>query len=119
MQKFNAIYIAGPITGIEGNNLEAFKIAQDILRQHFPKHKIIVPHEIFDHLDTRGFEHGDFMNYCISDLALVDTVVTIPGWDESVGAKIEVQVARLLGKDVQNIVTFQKMLEPILPQRTP
>jgi hypothetical protein len=101
MNKFippKTVYIAGPITGLENNNHQAFKDVQEKLLQL--NVNCINPHDLFDGLDTSAFTHDDFMRVCISALSFCDKVVTLPGWENSKGATMEVQIARIMGKEV-------------------
>lgn len=92
------IYICGPITGKPLNNVYAFEAIEKIIESMGLKcHN---PHKLFEGIDTSSFEHKDYMKVCVSYLAMCDVVVTLDGWDDSVGAKQEVFIARTMGKEI-------------------
>lgn len=99
------IYLAGPMTGIEGFNFPAF-------------------HERADALEARGYDvvnpadHGDSESwgyYIRKDLALLlecDAVAVLPGWQGSKGASLEVHVARTLEMPVYDAHTMTALDPP-------
>lgn len=107
--KPGTFYVCGPITGIHENNFPAFKKVQEVLDSEAISN--IIPHEIFDGIDTKNFTHADFMKHCISHLAFCDKVITLKGWESSVGATMEVRIARAMGKEVINAEVFLKQLK--------
>lgn len=106
--KPGTIYVCGPITNIPENNFPAFKKVQEVLDSEAISN--IIPHEIFDGIDTKDFTHNDFMKYCVSHLAFCDKVITLKGWESSVDATMEVRIARAMGKEVINADVFLKQL---------
>ena len=81
------IYISGPMTGMEDLNREAFAAAENLLREqgNIP----INPH--------RFPEQGGYQDYLQFDLEIIatsaDAVALLPGWEQSPGAKKELQLA--------------------------
>lgn len=112
MNKFippNTVYICGPITGLPHENRQAFADVQQKLQEL--NVECVNPHDLFNDLDTSAFTHDDYMRVCISALSFCDKVVTLPGWENSKGALMEVQVARIMGKEVHFCESFIKTLE--------
>jgi hypothetical protein len=101
------VYISGPITGIQSNNIHAFRDAEEKIRSMgmIP----VVPHDFFEGVDTQNFVWEDYMKTCIKELMNCDAVVTIDGWNESRGAQIEVDLARKLGYEVLPLVSAHKL----------
>ena len=78
------LYLAGPMSGIEGLNIPAFKDAANALRKS--GFEVLSPHEIE--------EPGSWLQAMAADFnALSDFdphgVAFLPGWDKSPGARIE------------------------------
>lgn len=100
------IYLSGPITGLPQNNYKEFALAQE--RIEALGYKVLNPHEFFEGKNTRDWEHQDFMRVCIAEMMKADLVVTLPGWEKSLGATIEVQIARLMYIEVTNYIILFK-----------
>lgn len=92
------IYICGPITKITDGNKAAFYKAEEQLNSFGLK--TINPHELFLGVDTRNYSHQDYMDLCISYMAMCGTILTLDGWWLSDGATQEVNIARLMKKKV-------------------
>lgn len=81
------IYISGPMTGMEDLNLEAFTAAENLLLEqgNIP----INPH--------RFPKQKSYEDYLLFDLEILatsaDAVALLPGWEQSPGAKKELQLA--------------------------
>ena len=92
------IYISGPIAGYPGDNRAAFDTAAAAL--FGVGHLTINPFEV-----PVGAEHPTWADYLRADLrALIrsaEGVATLPGWQESRGASLEVHVAKALGIPVK------------------
>jgi hypothetical protein len=90
------IYIAGPITGQDGYNHEAFYRAEIDWKQ---KGWAVINHIELD----EGFFEGEWLSYILRDLPYVekaDAIAMLPGWETSSGARIERLVAEKLNKRV-------------------
>lgn len=108
--KPGTIYLCGPITGLPNNNFEAFARVQEKLdAENVPN---VNPHELFNGIDTKNFTHGDYMKHCISHLAFCDMVVTLKGWEQSIGATMEVRIARDMGKKIihENVLNVKQLI---------
>lgn len=110
------IYICGPITGLPLNNVYAFEAVERIIEASGVKcHN---PQKLFDGIDTTNFEHRDYMKVCVSYLAMCDIVVTLDGWEDSVGAKQEVFISRTMGKSIVPLAKLDQFLKSITQPAT-
>lgn len=98
------LYISGPVTGIEHDNVTNFRRAQRLLTE--AGYEAFMPHEIVEASDT----HETAMLLCISELTgrtqkrgirypvpRYDGVALLPGWEQSEGARLEKAVAEACG----------------------
>jgi hypothetical protein len=86
------IYIAGPMTGLPGNNYEAFDAAAARLRA--------MGYAVLNPAETSPPKCGTWLGWmrkAIRQLAGADAVVLLPGWQRSRGARAEQRLARDLG----------------------
>ena len=93
----NRVYVAGPMTGIEDFNYPAFNAVADQLRA--------LGYEVenpADHGIVEGAQWADYMAYDLTRLGLCGVIALLPGWENSEGAKLEVQIAHRLGMTVVN-----------------
>jgi hypothetical protein len=103
------IYVCGPMSGVDGHNEDEFRAAERLLSG--PDTSVIVPHDLapMNHEGpcprshagaTSTGDHG-VACYLRADLAHLllycDEVFVLRGWETSVGARIEVQVAAACG----------------------
>lgn len=90
------IYVAGPYSantpeGVEANVQRAALVGQELMRKG---HTVICPHSM-----THGWEHGtgldynDFMRADLVLLGMCDAICMVDGWEESAGAKDELEAA--------------------------
>ncbi|VFR96490.1 Phage protein [plant metagenome] len=89
------LYLAGPMTGHPDLNFPAFHEMAARLRGL--GHEIINPAEINP---NPGAAWTDCMRADIAQLVTCEGVVTLPGWERSRGARIEVMLAGELGMSV-------------------
>lgn len=97
-------FISGPMSGIELNNAPAFVEAHAMLKE-------IGAAEVFDPVvqwlsetgETRS--HAYYMRVCLNSLlnGRWDILVSLPGWEESRGARLEREVAEACGIKVCDI----------------
>lgn len=91
------IYIAGPMTGFVGFNYPAFHAAADALRGQ--------GHHVENPAENRPPPCGSWVGYmrlALAQLVTCDELRTLPGWQKSKGACIEVRLARDLGLHIED-----------------
>jgi len=87
------IYLAGPMTGIDDWNRDAFNKAEWKLTKQ--GHTVWNPAY---HPD--GFEHGQYLKVCEKIVEICDVVYMLKGWENSVGATHEFNHAVKTGKQI-------------------
>lgn len=85
------IYISGPMTGLPEFNLPAFAAEAERLRRL--GFDVVNPAEI----NPVGGTWEECMRRDVALLVTCDHVATLPGWDKSQGAQLEVYIADRLG----------------------
>lgn len=96
----NKLYLSGPMTNVENYNHDLFnKVAAEFRMVGFD---VCSPSEFFDGDKTR--EREEYMREAFKYLLEADTVVILPGWEESKGARIEIMVAQELGLNIVEYV---------------
>jgi hypothetical protein len=98
------IYIAGPMTGRPDCNYEAFHMAARTLRGM--GWDVINPAENFD--GRQDLTWRTYLKKAVHQVADADIVVVLPGYEDSRGVALELNVARELGIDV---IEYDKMIE--------
>ncbi|WP_215395420.1 DUF4406 domain-containing protein [Klebsiella pneumoniae] len=73
------IYIAGPMTGRENFNREAFNKEAERLTRH--GHTVLNPASLPD-----GLEQREYMDICFAMLCCADAILMLPSWQTSSGA---------------------------------
>ncbi len=89
-------YLSGKMTGVDGFNYDTFNDAAGMLRRLFT---VINPAENFDG-DTNRQRHEYMtldMKHVVNDAT---AIIVLPGWRESPGSRLEVQVAHEMNKPV-------------------
>ena len=83
-------YIAGPMTGHENCNREAFHDASTTLTQlgYTTLNPALLPD---------GLSQPEYMDICFAMVRAADVVVFLSGWVESAGAQAEYHYAKKLG----------------------
>ena len=93
------LYIAGPMTGYPEFNYPAFFRAAEQLQA--------VGIETINPARTDGREGCrewlDYMRASLIDVAACDGIATLPGWQDSRGAALEVHIARSLDLPVRPV----------------
>lgn len=95
------VYISGPMTGIPEFNYPAFHAAAAELRAAGLHVENPAESPAPDCKSWIGY-----MRLAIVQLAGCDCVVTLPGWERSRGARIEVELARGLGFPITPLHKF-------------
>ncbi|WP_223460679.1 MULTISPECIES: DUF4406 domain-containing protein [unclassified Pseudomonas] len=90
------IYLSGPMTGLPHPIFPAFAAMTASL--HADGHTVTNHAE----LNPDGGSWNDCMRRDIAALVYCDTVATLPGWEHSKGACLEVLIAERLGMTVVN-----------------
>ncbi len=85
------VYIAGPMTGLPQFNFPAFEKAAATLRS--AGLQVVSPHEDNDTTQPREF----YIRRGIRQLLDCDSIYMLPGWKESAGARLELDIALNLG----------------------
>lgn len=88
------IYIAGPITGMIGQNKKSFDDAARAVKNL----GFIVrnPHEFCEDIPLES-TWDIYMRRCIAKLVECSDILMLPGWKHSPGANLELQIALQLG----------------------
>lgn len=94
-----SIYISGPMTGYQDHNHGAFNELAQQLRNY--GHTVWNPAEAFQ--GNLGLQWEDYMSTCMRGLLDCDTICALPGWETSVGARLEVAVALACGIEVEEV----------------
>lgn len=119
------IYIAGPVTGYEDDNRPAFEEARErIIAAGAPRYEtfeelvegywepterdnISLPHDVV----PLNASWTEAMRQCIRELTRADTLVYLPGSQDSRGARLEMKVARELGIPVYGLEQYLRHLK--------
>lgn len=88
-------YISGPMSGYPDQNRSQFTVAAQMLRER--GYEVCNPIE-FD--ESPGLAWSDYLRKDIRALMDCQGVITLPDWQESRGASLEVHIAHALGMQV-------------------
>ena len=100
------IYISGPITGMPDGNAKAFDEAEGFLTSL--GHKAINPR----YLNQPGESWHDCMKRDLSVMLACDELAVLPGWENSKGAALEVEIAHRLLMPVREVYSGSTILPP-------
>jgi hypothetical protein len=94
------IYCAGPMTGYENSNHEAFDREAAVLRSR--GHTVVTPVEISrdNGWHNKCVSPEEFARADIDIVFKVDALYMLNGWEKSVGARAEHALAVWLGKSI-------------------
>lgn len=90
------IYVAGPMTGLPGHNLEAFDAADRVLSAL----GYVVINPARHNRAHPGESWEKYMRLAILDVMMAQGVALLNGWEASKGAKLEWRIATTLGLPV-------------------
>ena len=82
------VYIAGKMTGKEDLGKKDFEEAEKELKRVYPTITILNPHCL-----PKGLEYEEYMKICFVMIDVADAVCVLPDWDDSPGARREIQYA--------------------------
>lgn len=92
-------YISGPMRGYPNDNYDYFdKVETQLVDQGW---KVLNPARHFEGSHDR--EWSEYMEKDYLDVIAADALFLLPGWQDSEGARLEVQVAKSLGKEFQMV----------------
>lgn len=106
------VYIMGPITGLKNDNIVEFRNMEKMIKEVCPACTVIVPHDldanidaslamVMDEEDYKEYIWQQYMKVCIPEVVGADLVVSLNGWEESRGSKIEKMNADSIGIPVK------------------
>jgi hypothetical protein len=94
------MYLSGPMDNVEDFNHPLFhRVAQEFRNVNFA---VCNPAEFFDGDKTR--ERKEYMREAFKYILEADTIVLLPGWEESKGARLEVAMATELDLTIMEYV---------------
>lgn len=99
--KGKKVYLSGPITGIK-NYKGLFLFAKELVRMCDAARIFNPASQITDSL---GYE--DAMKRCVAALAEYDTIMLLPGWHTSKGARLERDVALACGMNIIDLTNYR------------
>lgn len=99
------VYVAGPMTGYPDFNYPAFDAAERALLDH--GYGVFNPTRAEEFNDTgKSQEWAWYMRHALRMVVSADALAILPGWEDSRGARLEVQVAQALGMPVRPIAEW-------------
>lgn len=105
------MYISGPMTGIERFNHDLFnKVTKEFRDVGFA---VCTPSEFFD--GDRTKERKEYMREAVKYMLEADTVVLLPGWEGSKGARLEAAIATELELSIMEYVENDEQAAALPP----
>lgn len=103
------VFLAGPMTGMPEHNIPEFMRVASILRAM--GHQVTTPIEVNELVDREQADKPTYRTLLARDLELiagttVDVLVLLDGWEQSHGARLEVEMAHELEKSVYELDDF-------------
>jgi uncharacterized protein DUF4406 len=102
------IYISGPMTGVINKNNDSFNRAAFLLRRK--GYPVVNPSEL--DMDQPKSTWAECLRRDIRELMDCDAVATLPSWQKSKGAGLEVYIAKALGCEVHTVKYYLKGAKP-------
>ncbi len=88
------IYLSGPMTGRPDYNFPLFnKIAEELRQRH---HEVLNPAELHPDVVPGTWKWTEYLKSDIKAMMDYDTLVLLPEWDTSRGARVELNLADVL-----------------------
>lgn len=97
------IYVSGPMTGLPKHNFPAFSRATKALRK--VGYKVISPAEL-DKKNQKPMTWEQCLRRDLIQVVRCDAIATLPGWQDSRGANLEIHVAKKLSMPVHSVAYF-------------
>jgi hypothetical protein len=91
------VYIAGPMTGLPDLNYPAFRDMEEVLRM---TGHVAIENPVVNETPGVTMPWAYYMRAGIAQLLRCQSIVLLPGWEDSAGAVIEHQIADWLGMTV-------------------
>jgi hypothetical protein len=98
---FTFVYIAGPMTGHPNYNYDEFHAVESQLRR-CGYVNINNPARHFD--GDQGLSWETYISKAIDAILNSETIVVLPGWMDSIGAKLEIAIATAIGHVVYSAI---------------
>jgi hypothetical protein len=92
------LYLSGPMQGYPEYNFPAFERARKLLRD--AGYEVVCPAELGKH---DGWEWEDYLRRDLKVMLECESVATLPGWENSLGAQLEIDVAGRLRMRVEPV----------------
>lgn len=108
-------YIAGPMTGYDLHNFPAFHAAAKAWREK--GHVVFNPAESHGGITTLALTH--YARFDVHMLLQADAIALLPGWEQSTGAKLEVQIGQWLGLMFFDAITFEAIAPVVTTHAQP
>lgn len=97
------VYISGPMTGLPEFNRPEFMEAEQLIKELGCKP--VNPARI---RQRHGWAWADYMRSALNMMLKCDEVVLLPGWRESKGVQVEIDLAQRLGMPVVELAEYEK-----------
>ena len=103
------IYIAGKISGLPRNEVEA-KFSEAKRRLEDKGHVVFIPTVLPEYNEV---PHDDYMHICYAMVDICDAVFMLKDWQDSMGARMELQYAADWRKEI--FYEDSDTIEPTFP----
>jgi hypothetical protein len=100
IKKTDVVYISGPMTGLPDNNLVAFDLMHQVLRQR----GCLIQNPGRYEEGEKDLPYSVLMRRAIKMLCNSSVIVMLDGWHQSKGAAIEYSVAEAIGLPIYHEV---------------